>query len=265
LSASRSNRYHRDESNADDDGETHDECASAIRDDIGHGAGSAIRRRLPNKKTATDNPKAAGSNTAHQRVIAATTPHASRRRLSSRSCSTRASMNRSPVRLAPPALTLLTTVALEMATACSTFNGGAFVSVFSASQAVQRAFAGDLSRSRLSELTQVLAIEVDAASRQVRWSRERQVIAAYQEAVNAMRDYAVVWDVETRIRSELLPVSELPERLRTSYGISAQQDFLPVFSSVEVMGTIGETVVTRLRAADTALLAATGERAGAGR
>ena len=38
-----------------------------------------------------------------------------------------------------------------------------------------------------------------------------------------------------------------------------------MFSSVEVMGQIGETVVKRLRAADAQLLAATGERAGANR
>ena len=160
---------------------------------------------------------------------------------------------------------MILTVALVIAVACRPFNGGVFLSVFSASQAVQRAFAGDLSRPRLSELTEVLAIEVNTAARQVRWSRERQVVAAYQEAVTAMRDYAVVWDLERRIGSELLPVGDLPEGLRTTYGISAQQDFLPVFSSVEVMGKIGATVLTRLRAADAELLAATGRDANAGR
>ena len=108
-------------------------------------------------------------------------------------------------------------------------------------------------------------MEVATTSRQVRWPRERQVLAAYEEAFAAMRDYAVVWDLETRIGSALLPVADLPEALRATYGISSRQDFLPMFSSVEVMGQIGETVVKRLRAADAQLLAATGERAGANR
>jgi hypothetical protein len=134
----------------------------------------------------------------------------------------------------------------------------AFVSVYSASRDVQRAFQGDLTRLRLSELTEAFAIELGKVRGRVFWPVDQQVLAGYDDALTALKDYGRVWDVERRMGTDALPAAEV-EDLLEHYGIRVDRDSaIPVFSGSEALGQIGDAVLDRLRRTDRELM--TGER-----